>query len=99
MFITLIIGNSKGLIRKTVKVLVTQLCLSLLQPAHQAPLSIEFSRQEYWVGLPLPSPKDLSDPGMETGSSALQILYCLSHQRSLKYIYLIKSYSITVTKI
>ena len=31
-----------------------------------------FSRQEYWSGLPLPSPKDLPDPGVESGSSALQ---------------------------
>ena len=31
--------------------------------AHQAPLSMEFSRQEYWSGLPLPSPEDLPYPG------------------------------------
>ena len=30
---------------------------------HQAPLSMEFSRQEYWSGLPFPSPGGLSDPG------------------------------------
>ena len=33
--------------------------------AHQAPLSIEFSRQEYWSRLPLPTPGDLLDPGVE----------------------------------
>ena len=33
--------------------------------AHQAPLSMGFSRQEYWSGLPFPSPGDLPDPGME----------------------------------
>ena len=33
--------------------------------AHQAPLSMRFPRQEYWSGLPLPSPGDLSNPGME----------------------------------
>ena len=38
--------------------------------AYQAPLSMGFSRQEYWSGLPLPSP-DLSDPGMEPGSPTL----------------------------
>ena len=38
---------------------------------HQAPLSLEFSREEYWSGLPFPSPKDLPNPGMETGSPAL----------------------------
>ena len=35
--------------------------------AHQAPPCVEFSRQEYWVGLPFPSPGDLPDPGMEPG--------------------------------
>ena len=40
--------------------------------ARQAPLSVEFSRQEYWSGLPFPSPGDLSDPGPEPGSPALQ---------------------------
>ena len=49
----------------------------------QAPLSMEFSRQEYWSGLPFPAPGDLLDPGIEPGSLALQqILYCLSHQGS-----------------
>ena len=33
--------------------------------ACQAPLSMEFSRQEYWSGLPCPPPEDLSDPGIE----------------------------------
>ena len=32
---------------------------------HQAPLSMGFSRKEYWSGLPFPSPGDLSDPGIE----------------------------------
>ena len=40
--------------------------------AHQAPLSMEFSRQEYWNGLPFPSPGYLPDPGIELRSSALQ---------------------------
>ena len=39
--------------------------------AHQAPLSIEFSRQEYWSGLPFPSP-DLPDPGIQPGSPELK---------------------------
>ena len=38
--------------------------------AHQAPLSMEFSRQEYWSGLPFPSPGDLQDPGAEPISLA-----------------------------
>ena len=40
--------------------------------ARQAPQSKGFSRQEYWGGLPFPSPGDLPDPGMEAGSPALQ---------------------------
>ena len=39
--------------------------------AFQAPLSMEFSRQEYWNGLPFPSPGDLPDPGTEPASSCL----------------------------
>ena len=40
--------------------------------ARQAPLSMGFSRQEYWSGLPFPSSGDLSNPGIEPGSPALQ---------------------------
>ena len=40
--------------------------------AHQLPLSMEFSRQEYWSGLPFPSPGDLPDLGIEPGSPTLQ---------------------------
>ena len=39
----------------------------------QAPLSMEFTRQEYWNGLPFPSPGDLLDPGIEPRSPALQV--------------------------
>ena len=39
---------------------------------YQAPPSVGFSRQEYWSGLPFPSPGDLPDPGIEPGSSALE---------------------------
>ena len=39
---------------------------------HQAPLSMEFFRQEYWSGLPFPSSGDLPNPGIEPGSPALQ---------------------------
>ena len=46
-----------------------------------------FSRQEYWTGLPFPSPGDLPDPVIEPGSPALQqMLYCLSHQGSFTFI-------------
>ena len=40
--------------------------------AYHAPLSMGFSRQEYWSGLPFPSSEDLPNPGMEPGSLALQ---------------------------
>ena len=40
--------------------------------AYQAPLSMGFSRQEYWSGVPFPSPGDLPDPGIEPRSPALQ---------------------------
>ena len=63
---------------KKVKVKVTQVCLTLTTlwtVALQAPLSMEFSRWEYWSGLPFPSPADLSDPGIEPGSPALQADY------------------------
>ena len=40
--------------------------------ACQAPLSMGFSRQEYWTGLLFPSLEDLPDPGVEPGSPALQ---------------------------
>ena len=40
--------------------------------ARQAPLSMRFSRQECWSGLPFPSPGDLPDPGIEPGSPALE---------------------------
>ena len=40
--------------------------------AYQAPLSMEFSKQEYWSGLPFPSAEDLPNPGIELGSPALQ---------------------------
>ena len=49
-----------------------QLFVTLWTVAHQAALSMGFSRQKYWSGLPLPSPGDLPDPGVEPGSPALQ---------------------------
>ena len=41
--------------------------------AHQAPPSVGFSRQEYWGGVPLPSPGDLPNSGIELGSPTLQV--------------------------
>ena len=54
--------------------------------AYQAPPSMEFARQEYWSGLPFPSPGDLPDPGIELGlPHCRQTLYHLSHLGSLKF--------------
>ena len=55
--------------------LVAKSCPTLASPrtvAHQAPLSMGFSRQEYWSRLAFPSPGDLPNPGIEPGSLALQ---------------------------
>ena len=46
--------------------------MTLWTVAHHAPPSMGFSRQEYWSGLPFPSPGDLPDPGIEPRSPALQ---------------------------
>ena len=48
--------------------------------AYQVPLSMGFSRQEYWSGLPFPSPGDLPDPGIDPGSPALQADALLSEK-------------------
>ena len=51
-----------------------QWCLTLCDPvdyvAHQAPLSMGFSNQEHWSGLPFPPPQDLPDPETEPTSAA-----------------------------
>ena len=54
-------------------VVVAQLCMTFVTPgtmARQAPLSMTFSSQEYWSGLPFPSPGYLPDPGIEFRSPA-----------------------------
>ena len=52
--------------------------------SHQAPLSVDFSREEYWSGLPFPSPGDLSDPRIEPWVSGItDSLYHLSHGEAL----------------
>ena len=61
--------------------LVIKSCLTLgtLTPwtvARQAPLSMGFPRQEFWSGLPFPSPGELPDPGIEPESPALQAEAC-----------------------
>ena len=56
--------------------LVAQSCVTVCDPVNcspQAPPSMGFSRQEYWSGLPFPSPGDLPNPGMQPRSVALQV--------------------------
>ena len=55
---------------------------------HQAPLSMGFSRQEYWSGLPFPSPGNLPNPGIEFSLPCRQTLYSLSHKNIYIYIYI-----------
>ena len=58
--------------------LVAKSCLTLATPwtvVHKAPLSMGFSRQEYWIGLPFPSPRDLPNPGIKP-PSLLRLLHC-----------------------
>ena len=68
-------GNFTLRVSESVAVLAAQSCLTLCNPmtvAHQAPLSMEFSRQEYWRGLPFPPPGDLPNSEIKPGSPALQ---------------------------
>ena len=79
----------------------TMLCCSVVPDfvtpwtvAHQAPLSMGFSRQEYWSGLPCPPSGDLPNPGIESRSPYCRwILYYLNHQGGTPFIIL--SYIVT----
>ena len=56
--------------------LVAQSCPTLVTPwtvVQKTPLSMGSPRQEYWSGLPFPSPGNLPNPGIKSGSSALQV--------------------------
>ena len=80
-----------------------QSCLTLCDPS-QAPLSVRFLRQEYWNGLPFPSPGDLPNPGIKPSSPALQVDYLTtepqgklisyySHVQTLTSKYVLISYT------
>ena len=58
--------------------------------AYQAPPSMGFSRQEYWSGLPFPSPGDLPEPGIEWGSPALEADALISEPPGKKPIVYVK---------
>ena len=86
LLITLGVGSRKrwwwfsGLVAKSCPTLATPWSV-----ARQAPQSVGFSRQEYWSGLPFPSPGDLRDPGIEPRSPVLQeYLHQLSYEGSPK---------------
>ena len=71
---------------------VAQSCPTLCDPwtvAYQTPLSMGFSRQECWTGLPFPSPGDLPDPGIEPRSPALQADALLSEPPGKFYNFMI----------
>ena len=70
----------EGVCNKKVGVHAKLLCFNCVRlfatlwtVVHQAPLSMGFSRQEYWSGLPFPPPGDLRNPGVESLSPALQV--------------------------
>ena len=69
--------------------LVAQSCLTLCNPmdlALQAPLSMGFSRQEYWSGCPFLPPGDLPDPGIKPRSPSLQADALLPEPPVLTYM-------------
>ena len=84
----LYVESKRKVKRKKVKSLSrVRFFVTLWTVAHQAPPSMGFSRQEYWSGLPFPSPGDLPDLGMEPESPALQENSSLSHQGSPSSFY------------
>ena len=58
---------------------LVQLFVTLWTTDHQSPLSMGFSRKEYWSGLSSPPPRDLPDPGIEPAS------WCLLHWQAVLY--------------
>ena len=60
--------------------------MTLWNVARQAPLSMEFSRQKYWSGLPFPSAGDLPNLGIKPGSPALQADSLLSESPGKHYV-------------
>ena len=83
------LGNLVGYIKESENVCLNNVRLFVTPwtVAHLAPLSIEFSRQEYWSGLPFLSPVHVPHPGIEPGSLAMQTDSLLSEQ-PMKIIYI-----------
>ena len=66
--------------------------MTLWTAARQAPLSMEFSRQEYWSGLPFPSPGHLPDPRIKPRAPALQADSLPSEPLGKLYVFVILRY-------
>ena len=75
-----------------------QLFVTPYTVAYKAPPSMEFSRQEYWSGLPCPSPGDLLNPGIEPGSPAFQADALSSQPPGNRYRHLVPQKSIMYYK-
>ena len=78
-------------LKTNICVLVTQSCPTLCNPMDCSPPGssvMEFSRQEYWSGLPFPSPEDLPHPGIKPRSPTLQAdaLTCVAPRKPLDFI-------------
>ena len=76
---TALLGNKQFLVKQYIyyacvlsRFSCVRLFATLWSVVRQAPLSMEFSRQEYWSGLPFPPPGDLPNPGIEPRSPTLQ---------------------------
>ena len=67
--------------------------------AHRASLSMGFSRQEYWIGLPCPPPGDLPDPGIESSSLLVNHFAILSNifSAQLRRLCPLQKWCITLT--
>ena len=78
--------------------LVIQSCPTLCDPmdCSQTPLSMEPFRQEYWSGLPFPSPGDLPTPETEPGSPALQADSCPNEQWTGLFPYLYRKFGFPI---
>ena len=64
--------------------------------AHQAPLLMGFSRQEYWSRLPFPSPGDLPNPGTEPATPTLQVDSLLLSHHGRPYLLITKEETVTL---
>ena len=76
---------SVSIVAVVLLLICVQLFVTPCTIAHQTPLSMGFPRQEYWSGLPFPSPGHLPNPGIEPQSPALQadLVLCIFYMSSI----------------